>query len=224
MFKLKASKVIRLIGIIATLFLVVAGTGMLMGSRYISHKLLQSNQNNAIDVALLVRNNFQITDEEVAHMKSLSFNEMEVDQVNRRLMDVGSGVALNSEVSSIYLLAPLSEDEIKYHVDKDLADFFGCEEGTALDGMWLLNGKINQEGEFVTAQRDDIYRYPVLTESQKQGMKNQTMLGEFTSDAWGTFVTGYVPIYTVEGNFVDCSESTWIQTSIRKAQETWLLW
>ena len=30
----------------------------------------------------------------------------------------------------------------------------------------------------------------------------QKAFGTFTSDAWGDFITGYTPLYTVEGNFV----------------------
>lgn len=202
MFKLKAAKVIRLIAVIATLFLVVAGTGMYLGGKFISDKMLQSNENTAMDIALLVKNNFEITDEEVTYMKSLTFNEMEVDAINLRLMDVGSGIPLKAEVRNIYVLVAVDEDAIKYTTDQKTAGFFGCKANTPLDGMWLLNGLIDDNGEFQVAQRDDIYRYTVLTSTQKEAMESEKVIAEYTSDAWGTFVTGYVPLYTTEGNYV----------------------
>jgi signal transduction histidine kinase/CheY-like chemotaxis protein len=73
---------------------------------------------------------------------------------------------------------------------------------TQLDGMWLLNGRINPDGTFAPAQRDDIYRYTALTERERQAMETQEPIATLTRDAWGSFITGYVPVYTTEGNFV----------------------
>ena len=72
-------------------------------------------------------------------------------------MDVENGLLLTTKISNIYLLAPLSKDEV---------------------------------------------RYTALTTEQAEALHNQKSYGEYTSDAWGNFVTGYDPIYTAEGNFV----------------------
>lgn len=187
---------------LVVILLIVSAVGLYGGVRYVNHRLLQSNKNMATDIAQLIGNNFQITDEEVAYMKSLSFNDMEIDPINQRLMDVENGLLLTTKISNIYLLAPLSKDEVRYTVQGDAAEFFGYEDGTALDGIWLLNGTFNKDGQFVATQRDDIYRYTALTTEQAEALHNQKSYGEYTSDAWGNFVTGYVPIYTAEGNFV----------------------
>ncbi len=172
-----------------------------MGSRYISNKLLIANENMVVDIAQLVKNNFQITDEEVEYMKGLTFNQMEIDAINKRLMDVGNGAKMNAEVINVYIVAPLTDEEIKYTTDKESAEFFRYDEGVKLNGIWLLNGNIDDNGEFVATTRDDIYRYTVLTEDQIEGMKNQVAYGEYSNDAWGSFITGYTLIYTVEWNF-----------------------
>ena len=198
----KNGKITRLILVVTLLFFLLAGAGLYAGSHYIGNQLLQANENMAVDFALLVKNNFQITDEEVAYMKSLTFNEMEVDPINKRLMDVGNDVKLNTEIINVYLVAPLKKDEIKYTTDEETAEFFGYQVGTPLDGVWLLNGIIDEDGHFVAKQREDIYRYTSLTKAQKQIMESQTPTGEYSSDAWGNFITGYAPVYTTEGNFV----------------------
>ena len=95
-------------------------------------------------------------------MKSLSFNEMEVDPINFRLMNIGNGDRLSANITNVYLVAPLSEDEIKYYTDEDTAEFFGYDINTPLNGIWLLNGKIDENGHFEVAERDDIYRYTSL--------------------------------------------------------------
>lgn len=134
-----------------------------MGSKFISRQLLQANENMAVDIALLVKNNFIITDEEVAYMKSLTFNEMEIDPINLRLMDVGNGVKLNANIINIYIVTPLEDNKIKYTTDEETSNFFECELNTKLDGVWLLNGIIDGDGHFVPKQRDDIYRYTKLS-------------------------------------------------------------
>lgn len=192
----------KMIIALSALFILFTGVALFFECRYISGKLLQSNEAVATDIALLVKNNFSITDAEVSYMKSLTFNDMETDPINKRLMDVGNGVVLNSEVSNVYIVAPLESHERKLCSDSDTAEFLGYEINTELDGIWLLNGKINENGVFEVAQRDDIYRYTRLTESQRNGMEKREPFGEYSSDAWGSFITGYAPIYTVEGNFV----------------------
>lgn len=184
------------------MFLILTIIGLYVSSKYISNQLLQSNETMAIDIAELVRNNFTITDEEVAYMKSLSFNEMEVDPINLRLMNIGNGASLITKVTNVYLVAPLFDNEIKYIAKGETAEFFGYEENTPLNGIWLLNGTIDENGQFVATQRDDIYRYTALTEFQLHGMNKKVPTSEYSSDAWGEFITGYSPVFTVEGNFV----------------------
>jgi hypothetical protein len=121
--KNKRIRMARLGALLLALLLLIDGTGLYFAGRYVSDKLLQSNEATAMDLALLIRNNFRITDEETAYMKTLTFNEMEVDPINRRLMDAGSGVALNAVVRNIYLLAPLEEDEVRRCPDEKTAEF-----------------------------------------------------------------------------------------------------
>lgn len=196
------ANVAKLIMLITLIFIIVSGVGLYIGSSYISAQLLKANQNMAIDIALLVKNNFHITDAEVEYMKSLTFNEMEVDPINMRLMNVGNDVKLNTDITNVYIVAELSEEEIKYTTDEATAEFFGYDVGAELNGIWLLNGNIDEDGHFQAAQRDDIYRYTQLTALQQEGMESQVPFGELSADAWGRFITGYTPVYTEEGNFV----------------------
>lgn len=200
--KKKAKSIPWFIITLSALFLLLAGFGLYTAGRYINDNLLQSGEAMATDIALLVKNNFQITDDEVAYMKSLTFNEMEVDPINQRLMDVGNGVRLNAAVTNVYLVAPLESEEYRYCPDAETAGFLGFDMAVPLNGVWLLNGKIDENGMFEAAQREDIFRYTVLDQNQLSGMEHKKPFGTFTTDAWGSFITGYAPIYTVEGHFV----------------------
>lgn len=200
--KRKKWRFTRLVIVLSVLFLLLAGTGLYWGSRFIDDRLLDSAKAMATDISLLVKNNFEITDSEVAYMKTLTFNQMEVDPINKRLMDVGNGVVLNAAVTNVYLVAPLTPAEYRYCPDQQTADFLGFKLDQPLDGIWLLNGKINEQGVFEVAQRDDIYRYTVLDQNQRRGMVQREAFGDFSADAWGSFITGYAPIYTAEGSFV----------------------
>ena len=196
-----SEKIARLIMSVTVVFMLISGICLYYGSKYITAQLLQANENYACDLAMIVQNNFKITDRDVAYMKKLTFNEMEVDPLNIRLMNIGNDVSLNATTSNVYVLAPLSENEIKYTTDEKNAEFFGFPPGTKLDGVWLFNGKI-ENGRFVPAVREDIYRYTHLSKNQREAMENKLPYGEFSSDAWGQFITGYAPLYTQEENFV----------------------
>ncbi len=195
-------KLVRLICILTVSFLIIAGIGLFFGCRLISENLLTANKNMAQDMVSLVENNFHITDEEAAYMRTLTFNEMEADPINRRLMEVGDSVQLHTDISNVFVIAALSDDEVKYWTDKETSKFFGYEENTPLNGVWLLNGEIDEDGRFEPREREDIYRYTHLTDAQQNGIEEQKGYTEFCADAWGNFITGYVPLYTVEGNFV----------------------
>ena len=196
------TRVAKLILIITISFLILVGAGLFAGSQFISRQMLLANENTAMDIALLVKNNFSITDEEVSYMKSLTFNEMEVDPVNHRLMDIVNDLPLNAAVSNVYLVAALQDDEIKYTADDSVSAFMGYAPGTPLDVIWLLNGKFDEKGKFQVARRGDIYRYTHLTGKLAQNIRTQNAFCEYGADVWGKFITGYVPIYTMEGNFV----------------------
>lgn len=191
----------KLIVVLSAIYFVVSIVCLLLSMNYINRNLLKSNQNMAVDIAKLVKNNFQITDAEVAYMKSLTFNEMEVAPINLRLMKIGNGAGLNLDITNVYLVAPLEEDEVKYVTDATNAEQFMCEPGTPLDAVWLLNGTINEQGEFVVTEREDIYRYTDITEEMQKGFTERVSYGTYSADEWGNFITGYVPVYTVEGKF-----------------------
>lgn len=188
-------------GLIITL-VVIIGVGLYLSSRYIKKQLLLANQNDAVDVATIINNNFPITDDEVTYLKTLSFNEMEQDPLNLRLVNTVNGLSLNQKVSNIYILIPLADEEIKYTTDEKTSEFFGYKVGTKLNGMWLLNGKFDSDGKFVPAVRDDVYRYLELCSSDLKVFQSRKSFGHVTEDAWGKFITGYTPFYSAEGTFV----------------------
>ena len=194
-------KLFQLILIISIIFVLLGGITLHLSSSYIKNQLLLANENMAIDFAELTRLNFSITDEEFDYMKSISFNEMEVDPINMRLMEVVNNADLRTDITNVYVITELKDNEIKYTTDAETAEFFGYEVGTPLNGVCLLNGKF-ENGNFIAAQRDDIYRYTALTEAQETGLHGNCSYAEFSSDAWGNFITGYTPLYTTEGHFV----------------------
>ncbi len=199
---MKQKKTSKFIAFLAIILIVLVTIGVVGGTRYNNNRLLISNESVAVDMARLIRNNFQITDAEVEHMKSVSFNEMETDPINMRLMNVINGTELESNIVNVYVISKLEQNEIKYYTDASNAEDFECDEGTPLNGIWLLNGKFDDKGCFLAAQRDDIYRYTDITSECEAGLESKNEFGTYSSDEWGNFITGYVPIYTVEGNFV----------------------
>ena len=200
--KKKKSRTAPLVITLIILLTITIGAGLYFSSSYIDKQLLLANQNDAVDVSTIINKNFPITDEEVAYLKTLSFNEMEQDPLNLRLVNTIDDLSLNQRISNIYILIPLTDEEIKYTTDEETAEFFGYEVGTKLNGMWLLNGKFDTDGNFVPATREDIYRYLELCPSDIRVFESRKSFGHVSKDAWGQFITGYTPFYSQEGTFV----------------------
>lgn len=189
--------------ITALLFIIFSSIGLYWGSTYIEREILLANQQGALDIALVVEKNFTITDEEVAYLKKLEFNDMKDDPVNKRLMDAGTGVDFAEPLISIYLVVPLQEHEVKYCIeDEEMADFFNMPIGTPLEALWMLNAAIGEDGKPLFSDRKDIYRYTVINEELNYAFTNREAFSVHSGDEWGEVITGYAPVYTVEGNYV----------------------
>lgn len=198
--KQKVKSVYMAIAVI--LITVIVALCMIFCIHFIKKSLLKSDKTSAENSAQLICHNFSITDEEVEYMKSLTFNEMEIDPINQRLAGVATGTHFSEPIISIYLVAPLDDSEIKYSVDAANADFWEKPIGTKLNAVWLLNMAVDEKGEAVFKEREDIYRYTVITDELQQGFSARKPFGIHSVDEWGNVITGYSPVYTTEGSFV----------------------
>ncbi len=160
------------------------------------------------DIALLLAANFKLTDAELDQLLHMDFKAAEQSPPNKRLREMVEGLSFSSEVKYVYVERKLTPKQVKYYVDKDTADFYEAPLGTPLDSVWLLDVLLAKEDmeKVATPQRyaddyQDVYRYSYLRPDFADLYDKQAPCHEFTKDEWGTLLSGFAPLYTVEGTF-----------------------
>lgn len=160
----------------------------------------------ALDIAKIAASNFSITDAEVSEMKSMTFEEALKNPVNKRFSDMFLYSDFSGDFKYAYIMIKLEPDEIKYSVTDDTAEYFGAQSGTPLDLLWLTDVIIN-ENQQVTVDHtqgyyDDIHRYSIFPEEALSLYESRQSGYQLIVDEYGDSLTGFVPIYTVEGSYV----------------------
>ncbi|MEG0662486.1 MAG: hypothetical protein RR472_04340, partial [Anaerovoracaceae bacterium] len=98
----------------------------------------------ALDLARVASKQLNISDEEFAELKSISYAEMLHHPLNTQLQEIFSGGKFSSEVKYAYLWTLLEPDEVKYTVTAEDAEYYNVDPGTPLGTIWLLDVVVNE--------------------------------------------------------------------------------
>ncbi len=181
------------------------------GIMYIYNTMSQFGYNKigeqALNIAKLTSAALEITDKDVEELLSLEFDELANNKLNKQLEDFYVKANLSDNVEYVYVLFQLKDEDVKYTVDTpELAEFYGVEIGDKLDYVWLLdyivNEKVRAEANSREDYYDDIYRYTTIDEETRMHYKNRDYTFFVSEDEWDKTITGYVPLYTVEGTYI----------------------
>ncbi len=161
----------------------------------------------ALNIAKLTSSSLEITDEQVSELLEIEFNELSENSVNKQLEELFSEANLSSNIEYVYILRELNEDEVKYTIEnEEQADFYGEEIGTELDYIWLLDYVVNDEVRNEALKDpeyyNDIYRYTTIDEAERSLYKSKSSAFFINEDEWDKTITGYTPVYTVEGSYI----------------------
>ena len=155
----------------------------------------------AVDIAKIISNRFYITNNEITELMSLDFREILEHPANKRFNELFQGGEFSDNFRFAYILIGLKPEQIKYYVTEENAEHFGAAPGTPLDMLWLVDAVINQD-EYEEDYYDDINRYSYMRENDLAAYNERKQTFIVTRDEYGDAITGYVPIYTVENDFV----------------------
>lgn len=160
----------------------------------------------ALDIAKLAARNYSITDEEVESLKSMTFEEALQSPANKRFSDMFLNSDFSEDFKYAYIMVKLDEKDVKYHITEENADYFGFRAGTSLDLLWLVDVIINKDEQVEVANTpgyyDDINRYSHFQDQTIAAYENQEAVSVFVSDEYGDSFTGFVPVYTTQGNYI----------------------
>ncbi|NLK37670.1 MAG: GGDEF domain-containing protein [Epulopiscium sp.] len=161
---------------------------------------------NAINMATLAVNSIEITDEELEDLKKISFNELVENKNNKELSNLFTKTEPYKNVKYAYIIRKLEDNNIKYYVKNIDTSFYKLPIGTPLDGIWLLDVIVNEQERRKVIEDPEYYtdknRYTHLNEQTKI-LYNKQKSGYFVNnDEWGNQISGMVPIYTKEGQYI----------------------
>lgn len=159
----------------------------------------------AMSFSLVTSNELQLSNEETNRLIGLDFSELLLDKTNTIFEDYVRQFMRNSEVKYVYFLHQLNENQIKYYVDKDEEEYYGLPAGTPLDAIYLIDAVIDED----TRLEDTDYmgyidkdRYTYLDDEIQAIYDNREADYVFYKDEWGTYISGFTPIYSTEGEYI----------------------
>ena len=195
--------------VILTLFSAITMFALLESRNRVAEDYFQNMTDSAEGIAVILARTTVITDNDLKELKGMSFIDSQSHPLNKQLEERTKGLCSICNIRYAYIMAPLSSSEIKYHVDSENKGFYGIKAGTPLNLIWLLDVLCddNDLKKTDTPQKrleyyKDINRYSYIRDEQKNILKNRTSTTEHTMDEWGSLITAYAPVYTVEGSFV----------------------
>lgn len=195
--------------VVLTLFSAITLFAMFESRKWVAAEFFENMSEGAQAIAVAFARTTVITDKDLAELKSLSFADAVVHPLNKQLTERTKDLFEIYNIRYAYIMAPLEPSEVKYHVDKDNADFYGAKPGTPLNLIWLLDVLCDKEDlqNTDTPQKyaeyyKDINRYSYIRKEQQIILNNKINAKEHTIDEWGDLISAYAPVYTVEGNFV----------------------
>lgn len=161
--------------------------------------------NKAMVLAIDITQWLQVTSGESQRLLALDFNQLLKDPANRSFESKGRQVMAQSEIKYIYLLSDLPEGQAKYIVGPDETAEYGVPAGTPMTGVYLLDAVVSDEQRLEDTDGQgytDHSRYTVLHPEVKAIFQARQPAYLLNTDEWGTYLTGYAPYYTEQGEFL----------------------
>ena len=188
------------------IYLLVGVFSIFLVSKWIGEHYFQQTGENAINMATLAANSISITSEELDELEKMKFNNLLENKNNKELSNLFTKTEFNQDVKYAYVLRKIDKSNIKYYVTNADKEFYEMPVGTALDWIWLIDVIVNKQ-ERQDAEKDPEYysdknRYTHISgETEKLYLKQES--GYFVNnDEWGSQISGMVPIYTNDGQFI----------------------
>lgn len=165
----------------------------------------------AMTFSMVMTEQLNLSDDDVDTLKTLSFDALLQSEINTSFEAYVRRFMKPSEIKYVYLLHHLLPEERLYQVQADEEDYYGLKSGTALNTIYLIDAVIDDatrledtEGQGYT----DKDRYTYLHEDIQAIYDKEMADFKFYTDEWGTYITGFAPLYTTKGQYIGmlCSD------------------
>ncbi len=167
--------------------------------------LLDSIGKRALSIAVVTAKDIQISNAEAERLIDLDFPDLLTDPVNVAFENDRREIMRYAHVKYIYVMRQLPPEQVKYAVGEEEEEYFGLPAGANLDTIYLLDAVIDNEtrledtdGQWYT----DKDRYTTLREPEAKAYYSQSASFSISNDEWGSYVSGYAPLYSTEGEYI----------------------
>lgn len=159
----------------------------------------------AMTFSMVMADHLKLSDRDLNNLVEMDFNDLLDSDINAEFESMVRRYMPAAEIKYVYVLHHLSPDDVKYHITADEASYYAAPEGTPLDTVYLIDAVIDEN----TRLEDTDYagyvdhdRYTFLHDEIASVYYAKTSSFKFYSDEWGTYITGFAPLYTTEGTYV----------------------
>ncbi len=161
--------------------------------------------NKALVLAVDITHWLDLDQQEYDRLLAMDFNAALADPYNQEFEKTAREVMELSEIKYVYLLSEIPKDQAKYKVESGEGEEYHAVTGTPLTGVYLLDAVLSEElrledtgGQGYT----DKSRYTILRPEVRQIIKDKKPAFLLNTDEWGTYITGYAPYFTKQGEFI----------------------
>ncbi len=193
---------------LAILLVIYAGTLILIVNSAINYKnddTIELLSSKAETVAALMASDIKITNQEYIRLLNMSFSDLLRAPVNQELEHRLRDVAADDSIRYVYLISHLPPERVRYRLTASEAEEYGLEPGAMLDYVYLLDAVISDEQRIEDTDGYgylDIDRYTSIDAEMAAVYEEQIKTNLLVSDRWGTYISGFAPVYTDSGLFI----------------------
>ena len=168
--------------------------------------LVMTMGKNVLNIAELTAKTLEISDQDLETLENMSFEESQEHALNVKFRDLFQLAAKNDSIKYAYILRKLPENKVKYQVENEDAEFYGLDPGTDLDYIWLLDVIVDENQQKKVEEIADYYkdknRYTKKQDEVAEILEAEKTTYLLSQGEWGTQISGLVPVYTTEGNYI----------------------
>jgi len=159
----------------------------------------------AMLLAIKFADDLNMDEKEYQRLLSLDFTELLEDEANKSFEEAARNVMRHSEIKYIYMFSLLPDDKLKYRVEEGEEDIYEMPVNTPLNLVYVLDAVKSDEIRMDDTDGNwyvDKDRYNVVNMDYSNIFNGKKASYLIVDDRWGSYVTGYAPVSSKQGNLI----------------------
>lgn len=200
-------KAVRNYLLLASCIYLIAGIAAInMVSGWITEHYFETMGENTLNLASVAANAISVSDEQLKELERIPFSELLQNENNKEFSSIFQRTELSGKVKYAYVVRKLENTDVKYSVSSSDAAFYEMTVGTPLNWVWLMDVLVSEDSRAEPEKDREYYtdknRYTHVRGETKELYESRKKGYFFNHDEWGSQISGVVPIYTTEGQYI----------------------